>query len=290
MRQLIPLLLLTVLPAVEPPAGSLARAEDLQRRLAPLSVAKREPADNDWLARHREPGQTLRDYIVAAPNRPARGRSTLYTRLIGAGDPTQAPVLASCTAALAIFYPAPAGSLPPLTLGQVPAKARRAGPYGEQLLSPWLLDRLKAERPADALAVLGLSASDLWPGEGWNFVFGQASLGERVGVWSLVRFAGAGEQRLRERALKLALHETGHQFGLLHCIRWECLMNGSNHLAELDAAPLPACHECEAKLLWSFGGDPHARLLRLAVFAREHRLESAQRHWERSAALLAAAP
>jgi hypothetical protein len=27
--------------------------------------------------------------------------------------------------------------------------------------------------PADALAYLALTASDLWPGEGWNFVFGR---------------------------------------------------------------------------------------------------------------------
>ncbi len=35
--------------------------------------------------------------------------------------------------------------------------------------------------------MLALTTSDLWPGEGWNFVFGQASLSERVGVWSLHR-------------------------------------------------------------------------------------------------------
>ena len=43
-------------------------------------------------------------------------------------------------------------------------------------------------RPEDAVAVLGLTTSDLWPGEGWNFVFGQASLRDRIGVWSLYRF------------------------------------------------------------------------------------------------------
>lgn len=31
------------------------------------------------------------------------------------------------------------------------------------------------------MAVLGLAALDLWPGEGWNFVFGQANLTERRG-------------------------------------------------------------------------------------------------------------
>jgi len=35
---------------------------------------------------------------------------------------------------------------------------------------------------------IAFTASDLWPGPGWNFVFGLASLRERVGVWSIHRF------------------------------------------------------------------------------------------------------
>ena len=35
--------------------------------------------------------------------------------------------------------------------------------------------------------MLAITAFDLWPGPGWNFVFGQASLTERVGVWSMAR-------------------------------------------------------------------------------------------------------
>jgi archaemetzincin len=46
---------------------------------------------------------------------------------------------------------------------------------------------LEPERPADALAYLALTATDLWPGRGWNFVFGEANLRERVGVWSIYR-------------------------------------------------------------------------------------------------------
>jgi WD40 repeat protein len=31
---------------------------------------------------------------------------------------------------------------------------------------------LEPQRPTDALAYLALTGSDLWPGKGWNFVFG----------------------------------------------------------------------------------------------------------------------
>jgi len=172
--------------------------------------------------------------------------------------------------------------LPPRALDDVPERARR----GDQLLSIWLLDQLKAGRPNDAHAVLGLTASDLWPGEGWNFVFGQASLVERVGVWSTARFGAAADPLRLRRTVHTAVHETGHQFGLPHCIRWECLMNGSNHLAESDAAPLWMCHECEAKLAWTLGGDPVARLKRLAAFAKAHGMADAEQMWLREAAAL----
>ena len=94
---------------------------------------------------------------------------------------------------------------------------------------------LKPHRPIDAVAVLGLTAEDLWPGDDWNFVFGQASLSERVGVWSLHRNGNVDgsvdEQRLfLRRTLKTAVHETGHMLSIPHCIAFQCGMNGSNSL------------------------------------------------------------
>ena len=92
---------------------------------------------------------------------------------------------------------------------------------------------LKPKRPRDAVAVLALAALDLWPGEGWNFVFGQANLTERVGVWSLYRNGdpelGADAYTLcLRRTLKTATHETGHMLGIAHCTAYACGMNGSN--------------------------------------------------------------
>jgi HSP20 family molecular chaperone IbpA len=72
------------------------------------------------------------------------------------------------------------------------AEARLAN--GVLRLSTYLLyEVLEPDRPEDALAYLALTASDLWPGEGWNFVFGQANLRRRVGVWSLYRNGDPGE-------------------------------------------------------------------------------------------------
>src|SRR5690606_22427518 len=109
-----------------------------------------------------------------------------------------------------------------------------------QILSGYVIDRLLAPRlPPDAAAYVSFTASDLWPGDGWNFVFGQASLRDRVGVWSVARYgdpaggAAAFRQVLR-RTLKVAVHETGHMFSMRHCTAYQCVMNGVNNQDESD--------------------------------------------------------
>lgn len=60
---------------------------------------------------------------------------------------------------------------------------------------------------------------------------------------------------MMRRSCRILFHETGHMFGMKHCIFYACLMNGSNHLAEADRQPLHLCPVCLRKLHWSCGGD-----------------------------------
>jgi archaemetzincin len=148
-----------------------------------------------------------------------------------------------------------------------------------QLLTKHLLEEVLIGRRTDRdAAVLGITAYDLWPGEGWNFVFGQASLTQRVGVWSMARNGDPDEsEAMRKlcaiRTAMTATHETGHMFGIRHCIAYQCGMNGSNHSEERDRQPLEFCPECQAKLWWTCNLDPHARSARLEAIARKHALE-----------------
>lgn len=286
LRLVLTVMLVASLTAAEPAPGDAALARRVELALAPYHLAKRPPAANDWLAQHREAGQTLAEFMAARPRPAAERRTTIYLRPLGAMAGDQPALLDAVQAALAAYFPVQVQRSPPHPLAAVPERARREGQQGVQLLSTWLLEVLAADRPADAHAVLGLTATDLWPGEGWNYVFGQASLVERVGVWSTARFGPVGDPLRLRRTVHTAVHETGHQFGLRHCIRWECLMNGSNHLAESDASPPWMCHECEAKVAWSLGGDPVLRLRRLAAFAKANGFADAETMWSREAASL----
>jgi archaemetzincin len=76
------------------------------------------------------------------------------------------------------------------------------------------------------------------------------------------------------RAAMTATHETGHMFGIRHCIAYQCGMTGSNHSDERDLQPLEFCPECQAKLWWTCALDPLTPSQALEAVARKHGLAS----------------
>lgn len=263
------------------------------RRLAVLDRPTRKPQRGDWLQTNAEEYESFEEYRAGKPNRPNRRRTTLYVQPIGEFTAAQMQMVAASAELLSLAYAVPARVLPALAIGVVPAEAQRGrkGASAHQLHSGRLMQAvLKPRRPDDAVAVLGLTALDLWPGDGWNFVFGEASLQERVGVWSLARYGPAGTALALERTLKVALHETGHMFSLPHCVRSECVMNGSNSLAESDRQPLHFCAECERKIWWACRVEPGPRLRALQSFAAKHGLTDAAEHWRQAGEILAGSP
>ena len=71
-----------------------------------------------------------------------------------------------------------------------------------------------------------------------------------VAVISLHRltpeFYGEAEdpRLLLERAVKEAIHETGHMLGLTHCQRPGCIMRFSNAIADTDNKGPGLCEDC----------------------------------------------
>ncbi len=287
-------------PSAVPAAQSAAEGESPGRlpatfeRLLPLHTKLAPPQPGEWLAEHKEPGQSYAQYLGGQPVRVDQRRRTIYVQPLGEFDPAQRKVLDRTAEFLGIYFQLPVKVRDGLSLDVIPAEARREHPtwHVKQILSTHVLDKvLRPRLPADACVYLALTTSDLWPGPGWNFVFGQASLSERVGVWSIARngnpHGADAEFRLcLLRTLKTASHETGHMFSMQHCTLYECNMCGSNHRQEADRRPLWLCPHCLAKLCHATGADPVRRFQELAAFSKREGLQPEQKFYERSLAVL----
>lgn len=252
--------------------------------LIPLHEKLGEPRRGDWLDKHDEPGQTYGEYLAVNPVRVYQYRRVLYVQPLGEFTKTQRKIVDLSVEYLRIYYQLPVRVREPITLDDVPDSARRKATLfrSEQFLTTHILNEmLKPQLRRDAVAVIGAAAVDLWPGYG-NYVFGQASYGDRVGVWSIKRFGDADrdEQSYRlclRRTLKTVTHETGHMFTMLHCTAYNCNMCGSNHLGEADRRPLALCPHCLAKLCYATRADPVKRFRELMKF---HEANGLKAEWD----------
>ena len=97
--------------------------------------------------------------------------------------------------------------------------------------------------------VLGVVDVDVFVSE-LNYVFGEAFLPGRVALISLFRLRPevydepANEDRFLRRAVKEAVHELGHTFGLNHCPNPKCIMHFSNSIADTDKKQTLFCSQC----------------------------------------------
>jgi len=243
-------------------------------KLRPLHVELDRPRPGDWLAEHDEPGQTFQEYLECHPVTPRGQRRVIYIQPLGNFTKTQRQVVNLTADFMGLYFNLPIKIKENLPLSIIPGSARRIHPYWrmEQILSTYVLDAVLIPRlPKDAAAYIAFTASDLWPGRGWNFVFGQASTRDRVGVWSIYRSgdpaeSGAAFQLCLLRTMKTAVHETGHMFSMLHCTLYQCCMCGSNNREESDKRPVTLCPECLAKLCWATKADPGERYKKLTEF------------------------
>ena len=123
----------------------------------------------------------------------------------------------------------------------------------KQYFSTAVMLKLKEVERGIGDRVLGVTEHDLYV-PSLNFVFGEADLESRVAVISLRRlsqeFYGLSEDmdRLKERAIKEAVHELGHTYGLGHCSNPLCVMHFSNSLLDTDIKKASLCPQCEKRL------------------------------------------
>jgi archaemetzincin len=249
----------------------LRRTLEPRADFTPLS----QPGPSDWLTNHPESGQSFADFLRSRARRPDRQHHKLYLQPLGEFIATASPSLAQLQAFAAAFFTLDVNVLPVLDIagGGVTTRLNPLT-HNRQLLTTDMLALLRRRMSHDAYATLGITMDDLYPDPSWNFVFGQASLQEGVGVYSFARYdprfndpqAHASGTLLLQRSCKVLAHEMTHMFGVQHCIYFHCLMNGSNHLAESDARPMHLCPVDLHKLQESIGFDVVERYRRLLQF------------------------
>jgi archaemetzincin len=262
--------------APEPPKGPDPFAFDQE-----LFERKRTPERGDWLAEHAEAYQSYEAYVASDPVRPTRSRTRIVLQPLGPFSARGKELLAAVREHATIFFALEVSTAPAIALPRTGRRKRRTweGNF-EQHHAGTILDALEERIPSDAVAYLGVTEADLYPKASWNFVFGQATLTERVGTYSLARFLPPFEAattpgdfaKALRRSVQLLSHETGHVFSLPHCVRYECVMNGSNSLNETDRKPVELCPDCLRKLAYTLEFDPVERYRALGAFFKQRGL------------------
>lgn len=83
-----------------------------------------------------------------------------------------------------------------------------------------------------------------------TFIFGEAQLSGKHSIVSACRlheefYSGKSDDKiLFERIIKELLHELGHNYGLRHCVNWDCVMHSSPGIEQVDIKGNTYCGKC----------------------------------------------
>lgn len=255
---------------------SACKPKDDFEKLALLDVPLGIPKPGEWLAEHKESGQTFEQYKKLKPLKVTKSSDVIYIQPIGDFNEKENKILDLTVEYLSLFYGVRTEKLNPLSDKIVPKDKKRLNEMNaEQLDASYILDSIMSKvKPKRALVTMGLSAKDLYPKPSWNFVFGLATYSKGVGVTSFFRYEpNLPDYRIcLRRTIKTSAHEIGHMFKLKHCIYAECVMNGVNSLSEDDQKPTTLCSICLKKMHLNFGFDMKVRFQKLLNFYHKHGL------------------
>ncbi|MDD5135646.1 MAG: archaemetzincin family Zn-dependent metalloprotease [Phycisphaerae bacterium] len=141
---------------------------------------------------------------------------------------------------------------PVIIKNPIPVPQEAFVPDRNQYFSDAFLKRLQPAKNKET-RILGITDVNLFT-RGLNFVFGQADSTTGIAVISLHRLRQdicglpSDQTLLLERALKEAVHELGHTFGMEHCEEERCVMFFSSSLVDTDLKNPYFCSHCQPKL------------------------------------------
>ena len=133
---------------------------------------------------------------------------------------------------------------------EIKVPKRALNPQRRQYLAESILEEL---RLGQAERLLGIVDLDLYT-PGLNFIFGLANPSKGLAIIALARlrqsFYGLPDEKdlFWGRAVKEAVHELGHTYGLPHCNNRRCVMAFSNSLLDTDYKGHDFCLKCAQRL------------------------------------------
>jgi archaemetzincin len=238
------------------------------------------PRAGDWLAEHKENGQTFKEYTKGDSVRPTAAQKVIYLLPVGTFAALEDTLNKHTADYLSLYFGLKVTILPTVSDSVIPKNCRRINGYtdAEQLITSYILDSLVLPRkPQDGIVAMAITSKDLYPSEAWNFVFGQSYIFKRAAVSSFDRYkkgklAPENYAKVLERLIKTASHEIGHAFSIRHCTHAVCVMNGTNNMEESDSRPNALCSVCLRKLYWNIGFDVVERNKKIKNYFIQHLL------------------
>ncbi|MCY3023190.1 MAG: hypothetical protein NTW87_29790 [Planctomycetota bacterium] len=99
---------------------------EMMLKLRPLQVPIRPPGLDDWLANHKESGQTFDEYLACEPVTLAGRRRIIYIQPLGDFAPTQRTIVTLTAEFMAAYFNTTVKVSDDLPLALIPSQHRRA--------------------------------------------------------------------------------------------------------------------------------------------------------------------
>lgn len=227
-----------------------------------MAKALGPPRRGEWRGQVQEPEQDYSQFLADA--RYANG--ALVVQPVGDLPADQKHAVGHMLDAIEAFFGLPARCAQPIVLSELaPHSFKFLEGQRKINAEAFMSMTLKHSIRNGTTSIVALTDLDLYPGDAWSYdsAFGWSSFHDGTAIISSYRTldrSPANKARNLLRLTKLSIHELCHTFGLKHCAKYNCLMNGCGNLRESDSKPLILCPDCLAKISLVTGRDPALHL------------------------------
>ncbi len=246
-----------------------------------LSLAYLEPLHKRKTLKNYD--KSLSYYINAIPNKPDSVRKVIYIIPLGNINPTTLEIIKNEVSYLNVFFQLEIRILEHAPFNEIKNKKvkTRLVPstdyeyysklkgisvnLTEQIEANSLIDNyLKGSKPADAVAVLGITEHDLYLPK-MNFIYGVSSLSNGIGIISTYRIAEYPfESKINIR--KAATKQIANLFSIPNVKDYQCVLNYHLSIDELRNGVLYISPVALEKLKYSIGFDYNKRFEELKEY------------------------